>query len=390
MARRRSGFADRLNETLETTEPHTFQAAHGVPGCSSADSTPPGLSSHSHLEPGIRLVQRCIDVLGCLTYRGCEGHPPVGDSGLRFRHVGIVARDAHEHATCQELLRGCATRANSAIGTSSRVVVEICESELHSDATSPRPAIDIVFAPQPDLAPCDYFEHLATTYSEFYHQLRQGVEDLTATHSANGHGDTSPRPRDGMPVGALEGSTNTDFLSAVRQFYDIALSWHCKEPADPSGSGCIAAQALRLHAINFALWHHEDAVRRPGVDDHEVARRKRRIDDLNARRNAAIEDIDETLLDRTDLNHSAPLYTETPATIVDRLSVLTLRILHTNRTEQPTTRLEVLEEQYDDLFGSLEELLARMQAGEIRFKLYRQFKSAAQRSYCALFEARDT
>jgi Protein of unknown function (DUF4254) len=100
--------------------------------------------------------------------------------------------------------------------------------------------------------------------------------------------------------------------------------------------------------------------------------------------------MDATLLDLTDLNHSAPLYTETPATIVDRLSVLALRILHTNRTKQPTARLEVLEEQYDDLFGSLEQLLARMQAGEIRFKLYRQFKSAAQRNYCALFEARDT
>ena len=50
----------------------------------------------------------------------------------------------------------------------------------------------------------------------------------------------------------------------------------------------------------------------------------------------------------------------------------------------------MLEEQYDDLFGGLEELLTRIQAGEIRFKLYRQFKSVPQRSYCDLFESRDT
>jgi hypothetical protein len=181
-----------------------------------------------------------------------------------------------------------------------------------------------------------------------------------------------------------------DLLFAVRQFYDIATSWHCEEPADSSARGSVAAKALHLHTLNFALWHHEDAVRRPGADDHEVASRKRCIDDLNARRNAAIEDIDMNLLDRGDLNSSAPLYTETPGTIVDRLSVLALRIVHTNRTEQHGARLAVLEEQYDDLFSGLEQFLARMQAGEVRFKLYRQFKSAAQRGYCDLFESRDT
>jgi hypothetical protein len=30
-----------------------------------------------------------------------------------------------------------------------------------------------------------------------------------------------------------------------------------------------------------------------------------------------------------------------------------------------------------------------VRAGEMRFKLYRQFKSAGQRSYCALFETRE-
>jgi hypothetical protein len=181
-----------------------------------------------------------------------------------------------------------------------------------------------------------------------------------------------------------------ELLAAVRQFYDSATLWHSEQPADSSASGSIAVQALHLHALNFALWHHEDAIRRVDVGDSEVARRKRRIDDLNARRNEAIEDIDVTLLDQVNLDQSAPLYTETPGTIVDRLSVLALRIVHTNRTEQFNGRLPLLEEQYADLFGGLEQMLTRMQAGEVRFKLYRQFKSAAQRGHCDLFEGCDT
>jgi|SRR5882757_8576028 len=180
-----------------------------------------------------------------------------------------------------------------------------------------------------------------------------------------------------------------DLLSAVHQFYDTAQSWHCHAPVTSYASGGIERKALHLHAMNFNLWHHEDAVRRPGIGDHEVADRKRSIDDLNARRNAAIEDIDVTLLHLTNPNHhsAAMLHTETPAMVVDRLSVLTLRILHTNRPAQATDpRLAVLAEQYGDLVLGLEQFLTRIQQGDVRFKPYRQFKSAGQRSYCALFE----
>src|SRR5262249_54325224 len=110
------------------------------------------------------------------------------------------------------------------------------------------------------------------------------------------------------------GEATTDLLSAVRRFHDIGLSWHCTEPVTSRATGSVAAMAFHLHAMNFRLWHHEDAVRRPGVDDHEVGRRKRSIDDLNAARNATIEDLDATLLAHVDSNksQSATLHTETP------------------------------------------------------------------------------
>ncbi|MGD1172712.1 DUF4254 domain-containing protein [Mycobacterium seoulense] len=179
----------------------------------------------------------------------------------------------------------------------------------------------------------------------------------------------------------------SDLLAAVRQFSDLAQAWHCQEPEMSWESRTIAAMALHLHAMNFALWHHEDAVRRPGAGDHEIARRKRLIDDLNDQRNKAIEGVDVALLERFQPNPLARLHTETPGTIVDRLSVLTLRILHA--ADPPNPCLAVLDEQYDDLFGGLEQLLTGVEVGDVRFKLYRQFKAAGQRSYCALFETRD-
>lgn len=209
-------------------------------------------------------------------------------------------------------------------------------------------------------------------------QVFGALEDLVSEH----FGAPSPL-RDGMARNAAGDSLGKDLLSAVRQFPDAAHLWH-GEQALSEGIG-IAGKALSLHALNFGLWHHEDAVRRAGVSDQEVAVRKRRIDDLNARRNAAIEDVDAMLLDRAHPNDAAPLHTETPGTIVDRLSVLALRILHTNQAGRSASCPTVLQEQYDDLFRGLEQLLNRLQDGEIRFKLYRQFKSAGQRSYCDLF-----
>lgn len=225
---------------------------------------------------------------------------------------------------------------------------------------------------------------MATMADITVEHVLSAMEDLVDEHVR-----TPSRPRDSPPTNASCDSPTGDLLSTVRQFHDIALSWHCEEPDPSSRSTGIAGKALNLHALNFGLWHHEDAVRRAGVSDQEVARRKRCIDDLNAQRNAAVEDIDAALLDRIHPNEGAPLHTETPGTIVDRLSVLALRILHTNQARQAAAHPAVLTEQYDDLFRGLEGLLIRMQRGEIRFKLYRQFKSAEQRSYCALFETLD-
>jgi hypothetical protein len=46
---------------------------------------------------------------------------------------------------------------------------------------------------------------------------------------------------------------------------------------------------------NLELWHLEDEVRRPGIDDHKIAILKHRIDVANQQRNDLIDEIDRQL-----------------------------------------------------------------------------------------------
>lgn len=140
------------------------------------------------------------------------------------------------------------------------------------------------------------------------------------------------------------------------------------------------------HRANFDLWHEEDKARDPGATEAEIARVKRAIDGLNQRRNDLVERIDEWMLAAMGAQaEGAVLHSETPGMMVDRLSILALKIFHTHeQTERAEateahrdrnrTRLTVLEEQRADLAGAMRELLRAVRAGERRFKVYRQMK----------------
>ena len=160
--------------------------------------------------------------------------------------------------------------------------------------------------------------------------------------------------------------------------------WHV-HPSEPGGSDLIGL-VMRQHHANFDLWHEEDEARSPDASDATIANVKHAIDRLNQLRNDLVEQIDLTLLKLAGTqNEAAPLHSETPGLIVDRLSILALKIYHTaeeahreSATEQHRTRnlerLFILEHQRDDLAACLDILWQQILHGERRFQLYRQMK----------------
>lgn len=189
---------------------------------------------------------------------------------------------------------------------------------------------------------------------------------------------------------------------AIVEMHDQrACAWHLDEPGpcedgtheggapvqDPAAE--LLTRVVCQHRANFDLWHIEDQARAPGASDAELAAVKRRIDATNQLRNDLVEEIDRTLLawlaERGLPNEQAPLNSETPGLIIDRLSILSLKIYHTREeaeradappghAERNCERLGILEEQRADLAVCLDAVWAETLAGTRRFKLYRQLK----------------
>ena len=139
------------------------------------------------------------------------------------------------------------------------------------------------------------------------------------------------------------------------------------------------------HRCNCLLWDEEDLARRRSVPDAEIAANKRAIDGYNQKRNDAIERIDEELLKLVKNNEQARLNSETPGAMIDRLSILSLKIHHMRlqtlrsdvaraHIEECQAKLNRLNEQRTDLASCLDRLLSDVERGEARFKVYRQFK----------------
>jgi hypothetical protein len=140
------------------------------------------------------------------------------------------------------------------------------------------------------------------------------------------------------------------------------------------------------HRFNCLLWDEEDLARRRNVPDAAIAANKRAIDANNQKRNDAIERMDEHLSGLfSNTRENAKLSSETPGAMIDRLSILSLKIHHmrlqTQRSdverahvENCLLKLNRLNEQRSDLAACLDRLLAEAARGESYFKVYRQFK----------------
>lgn len=174
----------------------------------------------------------------------------------------------------------------------------------------------------------------------------------------------------------------------------VAFHDRCHEQRDWARSGAAVHpdglwQYVELnHRYNCLLWDEEDLARRRQVADSEIAANKRAIDGHNQKRNDAIEKMDESLVESLAAITRRPgarLSSETAGSIVDRLSILSLKIHHmrlqTLRTDVEkihidtcSARLARFTDQRRDLAGCLDRLLAESARGDAWFKIYRQFK----------------
>jgi hypothetical protein len=203
--------------------------------------------------------------------------------------------------------------------------------------------------------------------------------------------DDTARPRAAAwPAAALQSSilmTIAELPNVPELHDDFTRVWHENPDADTS-AGELERLIVAQHRQNFALWHEEDRARSPVASFEEVAAVKRSIDVLNQARNDLIEAFDSELLRRLKddgVSLAGPLHSETPGMMVDRLSILSLKIFHTRQEieregvrdahrAKNRERLTILKAQRGDLADCLRQLWREVREGTRQFKLYRQLK----------------
>ena len=87
----------------------------------------------------------------------------------------------------------------------------------------------------------------------------------------------------------------------------------------------------RKNWIDTVQWHLEDIIRNPNIEPVNLVSIKRNIDASNQDRTDTVELIDEFLfnsLKEVKLEPNARLNSETPAWLLDRISILQLKIYH--------------------------------------------------------------
>lgn len=188
------------------------------------------------------------------------------------------------------------------------------------------------------------------------------------------------------------------FAAVAPVLDEVIERWHAAElgaggwpdvvaavpPREPEGWARMVEQ---LQLINTFQWHEEDRSRAHGAGDVVLAAVKRSIDDSNRRRVQAVDRLDAVIHAGFSalgvIEPGAPLNSESPGSIIDRLSVLALKAWHAAEAVVEAApaerramqdRLAMIREQQRDLGGCLDDLLQGIRRGRVGLKLYRQIK----------------
>lgn len=178
--------------------------------------------------------------------------------------------------------------------------------------------------------------------------------------------------------------------SIIEWYTDLTDLWHNSAPLVAEDHLSPKGMTQWIHYNNFVLWHLEDDARRNDIPAEEIVKIKRAIDKHNQNRSDVIEKIDiwlSNVLQTSGIEpgEDAEMNSETPGSIIDRLSILSLKLFHMEEQverknvskEQKKVshkRLEILNDQRLDLGKALDKLILDLRSAVKRHKVYRQFK----------------
>ncbi len=157
---------------------------------------------------------------------------------------------------------------------------------------------------------------------------------------------------------------------------------------NPYDATSFEALLYKKNWIDTVQWHLEDIIRAPEINPAEGLTIKRRIDKSNQDRTDVVEKIDDYFLEQFQNvvpEKGARINSETPAWLLDRMSILMLKIFHmkeqTDRKDASAdhiakcqAKLTILMEQKGDMQLAFNELMEDIGTGKRRFKVYRQMK----------------
>ncbi len=167
----------------------------------------------------------------------------------------------------------------------------------------------------------------------------------------------------------------------------LVQDWHTFLPQGIAGNS-LNALVERHHLGQFRQWHEEDVTRDPKLPYAEIARAKWRIDKLNQERHNLVEAMDQVIvnsLTQYSLDENVPHNSETPGSIIDRLSILALKEYHMREQVQRigsddshrslcAQKLAWITKQKAHLDRCLNELIYEVEKGIRTYSLNYQFK----------------
>ena len=178
---------------------------------------------------------------------------------------------------------------------------------------------------------------------------------------------------------------NKIFISVIDQYHinnDVDNSY-----VNPYNLDTLEYLLFEKCWIDTVQWHLEDLIRNPNIDSNKGLELKHRIDKSNQNRTDIVEKVDDYYFSifKNTSEKDSKINTESPGWVVDRLSILNLKIYHMNEQFERKNvtaehilncekKMVVLQNQRIDLSNSFDELLEEYKEGIKKMKVYRQMK----------------